>query len=73
MANKVQQFFLKPFIQKYFMAINAQESIQDNGLITIETLNVTFDKNTLHSKSKLKIGNYIAIIVKDTGCGIPNF
>jgi PAS domain S-box-containing protein len=56
------------------LIINASEAIgDDNGVITITTQDVICDKNYLNNiapSENLPEGNYVVLMVADTGCGM---
>ncbi|MFH2093292.1 MAG: PAS domain S-box protein [Pseudomonadota bacterium] len=52
------------------LCVNAKDSIQDIGKITIETDNVSFDKDYCHEHDGFIPGDYIMIAVSDNGCGM---
>ena len=49
------------------LVINARDAMPDGGHLTIDASNVTPDEDDLH----LMAGDYVAITVSDTGCGMP--
>jgi signal transduction histidine kinase/CheY-like chemotaxis protein len=52
------------------LAINARDAMPEGGRITIETVNQWVDERAARERD-LKAGQYIAILVTDTGTGIP--
>ena len=51
------------------LAINAQDSISDNGKLIIETANITLSQLPV-GNFNLKPGDYILLMVSDNGCGM---
>lgn len=55
------------------LAINAQDAIADNGVITIETEPVFFgDVSPDKEQSELAPGRYLVLTISDTGSGMDN-
>jgi nitrogen-specific signal transduction histidine kinase len=52
------------------LCINARDSIEDVGKITIETGNVTCDKEYCEKHHGIDSGEYVMMTVSDTGCGM---
>ncbi len=52
------------------LCINAKDSIADVGTITIETGNCTFSEEYCASHAGFVTGEYVRIVVGDTGCGM---
>ena len=52
------------------LVVNSQYAIKDNGVITIETLPVTLDDEFVSQHFVVKAGNYLMLVVTDTGCGM---
>jgi len=50
--------------------VNARDAIQDTGIITLSTKNISIDHQNSEIYSSIKEGNYILIEVKDNGCGM---
>ncbi|MGO8696559.1 MAG: ATP-binding protein [Limisphaerales bacterium] len=50
---------------------NAVESIPGEGKISVQTRNVELAKDTQDGAAKLAPGNYVCVVVSDTGEGIP--
>ena len=53
------------------LCINARDAVSGNGSIVLETANVTLDKNYAKRDSEVVPGDYIQVVVSDTGEGIP--
>jgi len=54
------------------LCINARDAIDDNGIITITTSNVTLDEYYCSQAPDCLPGEYVMISVNDTGCGIDS-
>jgi PAS domain S-box-containing protein len=52
------------------LAVNAQDAISGNGIITIETKLVTLDDEYARRHAGVKTGNYLMLAVTDTGSGM---
>ncbi|MBP1728475.1 MAG: multi-sensor hybrid histidine kinase [Deltaproteobacteria bacterium] len=52
------------------LVVNAQDSIKDNGIITIETAPVTLDEEYVRQHVDVTPGNYLLLAVTDSGCGM---
>ncbi|WP_322488381.1 ATP-binding protein [Chloroflexus sp.] len=52
------------------LVINARDSIEGSGAITISTAPVRFDGNAPYHPVSLDTGDYVTMQVQDTGCGI---
>jgi PAS domain S-box-containing protein len=53
------------------LVINARDAMANGGRILIETRNVTVDADQIASGLDLARGEYVALVVSDTGSGIP--
>ncbi|WP_322495685.1 ATP-binding protein [Chloroflexus sp.] len=62
-AGQIEQVLLN-------LVINARDAIEGNGAITITTAPVRIDNNTSQHLPTLALGDYVAMQVQDTGCGI---
>lgn len=54
------------------LAINARDAMPDGGMISIELDNVDISEVDSRRQSELDAGQYVAINVADTGCGISD-
>ncbi|KAB0664003.1 response regulator [Oryzomonas japonica] len=61
--NQVEQILMN-------LAINAQDAIEDRGVITIETAPVTLDDEYVRRHEGLAPGRYLMLGVSDTGAGM---
>lgn len=52
------------------LIINAQDAIEDKGVITIETAEVTLDEEYARQHVAVKPGRHMMLVVTDTGCGM---
>ncbi|MEI6205962.1 MAG: PAS domain S-box protein [Desulfuromonadales bacterium] len=52
------------------LAVNAQDAIAGNGIITIETEYVTLDDEYVRQHAGVTAGNYLMLAVTDTGSGM---
>ena len=52
------------------LAINSQDAIKDKGTIIIETAPITLDDEYVKQDALVKAGNYLMLVVADTGCGM---
>lgn len=53
------------------LAINARDAMPSGGILTIQTSNVTLDANEVQKMPELSPGEYVMLLVSDTGTGIP--
>ncbi len=53
------------------LCINARDAMDDNGCIVLETANVTLDQHYARQHSEVAPGDYVQVVVSDTGHGIP--
>jgi two-component system cell cycle sensor histidine kinase/response regulator CckA len=53
------------------LCVNARDAMPDGGTLTISAENFLIDENYAKMNIEAKIGNYILIIISDTGVGIP--
>ena len=53
------------------LALNARDAMAGQGCLTIETLNLRLDGPDVMANADLVAGDYVAIFVSDTGCGMP--
>jgi signal transduction histidine kinase len=52
------------------LVINARDAMQNGGLITIETSNVTLGEHDIAKYTETAAGDYVSIAVRDTGTGM---
>jgi two-component system, cell cycle sensor histidine kinase and response regulator CckA len=52
------------------LCVNAQDSMERGGKITIETANITFDQTYCAVHEGFSPGDHVSLIVSDTGCGM---
>ena len=53
------------------IAINARDAMPDGGMLSIETLNASFDAPQLATPHDIGPGDYVMIRITDTGAGMP--
>lgn len=53
------------------LAINARDAMENGGVLTIESRNVRVDSSYARQHIGLHEGDYVSLVVSDTGSGIP--
>lgn len=53
------------------LALNARDAMAEGGSLTIEIANAALDDDYVANEPELKAGQYVLIVVTDTGHGIP--
>lgn len=53
------------------LAVNARDAMPDGGRLTLRATNVMVDRHTSGAPPSVPVGRYVALIVADTGTGIP--
>ncbi len=53
------------------ICLNARDAMPEGGKMRIETSCISFDRGYVEINSWAKEGDYIQLIVSDTGCGMP--
>ena len=53
------------------LALNARDAMPDGGALTIEMVNAALDDDYVANESEVQAGQYVLIVVTDTGHGIP--
>lgn len=64
-AVQLQQIFLN-------LAVNARDAMPEGGRLLVETLNRTLTEPALLESLEIAPGEYLEVIVTDTGIGIPD-
>jgi signal transduction histidine kinase len=52
------------------LALNARDAMRSGGVLTLETFNTVIDEGPIRPEG-LAPGEYVGLVVKDTGTGIP--
>ena len=52
------------------LILNARDAMQEGGLLTIETTSTVINKNNVSSFTNISPGEYIQIVISDTGVGM---
>jgi two-component system, cell cycle sensor histidine kinase and response regulator CckA len=60
-------------IHQVFMnlCVNARDAMPDGGTLSLSASNIVIDENYTKIHLDTKVGSYVAIAVRDTGCGMP--
>ncbi len=53
------------------LVLNARDAMPDGGMLMIETFNRRLDRDFTNAYENLLPGDYVALSVRDTGCGMP--
>ncbi|HEX7833211.1 MAG TPA: response regulator [Thermoanaerobaculia bacterium] len=53
------------------LVINGRDAMPGGGMLTVETRNVRADHAYVRQHPGLREGEYVVLVVSDTGCGIP--
>jgi two-component system, cell cycle sensor histidine kinase and response regulator CckA len=64
-ANQLEQILMN-------LAVNAQDAIEDKGLIRLETAAVTLDQEYARQHAEVTPGQYLMLAMSDTGCGMDD-
>jgi len=62
-AGQVEQVLLN-------LAVNSRDAMPKGGVLTIETVNATVERDHRGRTPALKSGSYVLLMVSDTGCGM---
>jgi signal transduction histidine kinase/FixJ family two-component response regulator len=62
-AGQVEQVIMN-------LAMNARDAMPNGGQLTLETANISFDKESVERYPELKAGDYMMLAVTDTGAGM---
>ena len=54
------------------LVVNARDAMPNGGWLTIETSNVTFSEARLVRGESMPAGEYVCLMVRDTGCGMSH-
>jgi PAS domain S-box-containing protein len=52
------------------LCVNARDAMPEGGILTIETRNFTMDDSLVGKYPYVRVGNYVQLLVTDTGTGI---
>ncbi|MDJ0590426.1 MAG: PAS domain-containing protein [Pleurocapsa sp. MO_226.B13] len=63
-ATQIHQILLN-------LVVNARDAMPNGGLLSISAINLTIDREYVREHPQAEVGSYVAIIVSDTGVGIP--
>jgi signal transduction histidine kinase/CheY-like chemotaxis protein len=53
------------------LALNARDAMPDGGTLTIQTENITLERGYVGAQAELPPGEYVVLVMTDTGAGMP--
>ncbi len=54
------------------LCVNARDVMPDGGTLTVQTENMAFGPDDLKTHSWARVGDYVRLSIKDTGCGMES-